>query len=129
MKKQDRKRHVPMRTCIVTRQKFPKNELIRLVRNTEGEVKVDKTGKLSGRGASITMDVEVFDQAIKRKSLKHALKLDKALTKEQSEKLRQEFVAFVDEKKLRPKYNQPIKIRVSKDKFLEATGQDTVSGK
>lgn len=42
---------IPMRSCIVTREKLPKNELIRVVRDNSGYVFLDKTFKANGRGA------------------------------------------------------------------------------
>lgn len=53
---------IPMRTCVVTREKLPKKELIRIVR-TEDKVVVDKTGKLNGRGAYLKIDKDVFEKA------------------------------------------------------------------
>ncbi len=38
-------RKIPMRTCVVTREKYPKQELIRVVKNSDGKVFVDLTGK------------------------------------------------------------------------------------
>ena len=61
-KKVKRKKHVPMRMCIVTHQRKPKMELMRLVRVND-KVKVDLLGKERGRGANISMDLEVFDIA------------------------------------------------------------------
>ena len=42
---------VPCRTCVVSKEKLPKKELVRIVRTPEGEVKIDETGKMNGRGA------------------------------------------------------------------------------
>ena len=42
---------IPMRSCLVTRERLPKQELIRVVRTPEGNVVVDTTGKVNGRGA------------------------------------------------------------------------------
>ena len=42
---------IPMRSCVITHEKFPKKELIRVVRTPEGTVIVDETGKSNGRGA------------------------------------------------------------------------------
>ena len=36
---------IPMRTCVITGEKLPKKELIRVVRNPEGNVVVDESGK------------------------------------------------------------------------------------
>ncbi|MBN6206634.1 YlxR family protein [Ralstonia pickettii] len=57
------KRKVPERKCIVTGEMKPKKELIRVVRNKEGEVFVDPTGKKNGRGAYLTGTLEVIRQA------------------------------------------------------------------
>ena len=57
------KRKVPERKCIVTGEMRPKNELIRVVRNKEGEVFVDQTGKKNGRGAYLTKNLEVINKA------------------------------------------------------------------
>lgn len=57
------KRKVPERKCVVTGEMKPKKELIRVVRNKEGEVFVDPTGKKNGRGAYLTKTVEVIEQA------------------------------------------------------------------
>lgn len=69
-------RKIPMRTCIVTKEKLPKMELIRVVRTPEGEVKIDETGKLNGRGAYLKKDLEVFEKAKKSKILNRHLEID-----------------------------------------------------
>ena len=51
---------IPLRSCVVTREKLPKQELIRVVRTPEGSVIVDTTGKANGRGAYLKKDREVF---------------------------------------------------------------------
>ncbi|MHA8138466.1 RNase P modulator RnpM [Lactobacillaceae bacterium Scapto_B20] len=63
-----RRRKIPMRKDIVTGEMAPKKELIRVVRDKEGNVSIDKTGKKSGRGAYITMDVEVAKLAKQKKT-------------------------------------------------------------
>ena len=42
---------IPMRKCVVTQERFPKKELIRVVRTPEGQVEIDLTGKRNGLGA------------------------------------------------------------------------------
>ena len=69
-------RKIPMRTCIITKEKLPKMELIRVVRTPEGEVKIDETGKLNGRGAYLKKDVEVFKKAKKSKILDRHLEAE-----------------------------------------------------
>ena len=67
---------IPMRMCSVTRERFPKSELIRVVKTTEGEVKVDLTGRLNGHGTYIKKDIEVLEKAKKTKALSHALETE-----------------------------------------------------
>jgi len=67
---------IPMRMCSVTRERFPKQELIRVVKTPEGEVKIDLTGKLNGHGAYIKKDLEVLEKAKKTKALSHALETE-----------------------------------------------------
>ncbi|MCF3942395.1 RNase P modulator RnpM [Oceanobacillus alkalisoli] len=57
------KRKIPERKCVVTGEMRPKKELIRIVRNKEGEVFVDPTGKKNGRGAYVTKTLEVIEKA------------------------------------------------------------------
>ena len=64
---------IPMRMCCVTRERFPKQELIRIVKTPEGEIKIDETGKINGHGAYIKKDLAVLEKAKKNKSLVNAL--------------------------------------------------------
>ena len=64
---------IPLRTCVVTREKLPKNDLLRIVRTPNGEVVVDESGKMNGRGAYIKKDVQVLEQAKKKKILERHL--------------------------------------------------------
>ena len=64
---------IPMRRCVVTNESFPKKELLRIVKNKEGEVKVDTTVKANGKGAYIKKDLSVLELAKKRNSLERAL--------------------------------------------------------
>ena len=66
-------RKIPLRTCVVTHESLPKQELLRIVRNPYGEVLVDETGKLNGRGAYIKKDLAVLEQAKKSKILEKRL--------------------------------------------------------
>lgn len=68
-----KQKKIPLRTCVITKEKLPKRELLRIVRTPEGEVKADETGKLNGRGAYIKKDVEVLQKAKKSKILEKRL--------------------------------------------------------
>ena len=59
---------IPMRTCVVTKEKLPKKELVRVVRTSEGVI-VDLTGKVNGRGAYLKLDRDVFLKAKNSKIL------------------------------------------------------------
>ena len=60
---------------IVTREQLPKQELLRIVRDKEGKVSVDQTGKLGGRGAYIKKDINVIEKAKKTKILERHLEV------------------------------------------------------
>ena len=64
---------IPMRSCVVTREKLPKGELLRIVRTTDGTIVADETGKINGSGAYIKKDSEVLLLAKKNKALERAL--------------------------------------------------------
>ena len=68
-----KQRKIPLRTCVVTGEKLDKRELLRIVRDKDKIVKVDLTGKMNGRGAYIKKDVNVLNEAIKKKSLERKL--------------------------------------------------------
>ncbi len=63
---------IPMRMCTGCREMKPKRELIRIVKSSEGEIKLDATGKLNGRGAYICKCRECFVKAHKSDALSHA---------------------------------------------------------
>ena len=62
-------RRIPQRTCVGCRTVRPKRELIRVVRRPTGEIEVDFTGKVPGRGAYICPDVECLRAAVKGDAL------------------------------------------------------------
>ena len=67
---------VPMRTCIACRQSKPKKELIRIVRNKEGEYAVDRTGRLNGRGAYVCNCEECLKKLQSKKLLHKTFSAD-----------------------------------------------------
>ena len=66
---------IPMRRCLATNESFPKKELLRIVRTPEGEVKVDQTGKMNGKGAYLSRSMEALQIAKKKKVLDRALEV------------------------------------------------------
>lgn len=69
-------RKIPMRKCVVTQERFPKQSLIRVVRTPENEVIVDVTGKKNGHGAYIQKSMETLEKAKKSKALARALECE-----------------------------------------------------
>lgn len=66
---------VPMRTCVVTREKLPKCELLRIVKTDSGII-VDITGKVNGHGCYIKKDENVVLEAKKKKIFNRVLETD-----------------------------------------------------
>lgn len=75
---------LPSRTCIGCNTQKLKKELIRIVKNKAGEIKLDKTGKLPGRGAYICDDIECLNKAIRSKRLERCfeMKIEEAIYEE-----------------------------------------------
>lgn len=67
---------IPLRSCTVTKEKLPKQELLRIVKDKEGNISVDLTGKSNGRGAYIKKDINVLEVAKKKKVLSRALETE-----------------------------------------------------
>lgn len=68
-------RHIPERTCVVCRGKKPKSQLTRIVRTPAGEVEVDPTGRMDGRGAYICANLDDWVEGVRKGKLAHALKV------------------------------------------------------
>lgn len=71
-----KQKKIPLRQCIITREKLPKQELIRIVKNKDNEVSVDLSGKLNGKGAYLKRDIEVIKKAKQNKRLNGALEIN-----------------------------------------------------
>ena len=72
----DTQRKAPIRTCVSCRSSSVKNELIRIVRDADGKVCVDRSGKMPGRGAYLCGAKECFARAIKTNKLARALRCE-----------------------------------------------------
>ena len=68
-------KNIPQRTCTVCRKQKNKNELLRIVKTSDGIV-VDKTGKVNGHGCYIKRDIEVLNKARKNKILNRIFECD-----------------------------------------------------
>lgn len=65
-----------MRKCLASGESVPKKDLLRIVRTPEGEVKVDTTGKLNGKGAYLKKSLEALEIAKKKNLLSPALEVN-----------------------------------------------------
>jgi len=76
----------PQRTCMGCNEKKDKKDLIRIVKNKDNEISIDRTGKKEGRGAYICDDVNCLEKVIKSKRLERVLEIP--ISKEIYESLR-----------------------------------------
>ncbi|MCT4595626.1 MAG: YlxR family protein [Anaeromicrobium sp.] len=67
-----RAKKIPLRQCLGCMESKPKKELIRVVRSKDGQISIDKTGKLAGRGAYICDDIQCFNKLKKKRGLNRA---------------------------------------------------------
>ena len=67
---------IPMRSCVVTKEKCEKRDLLRIVRTPDGNFIVDFTGKSNGRGAYLKKDIDVINKAEKTKILERVLEVE-----------------------------------------------------
>ena len=66
---------IPLRRCVVTKEQLPKKELLRIVRDKDGNVFPDITGKANGHGAYIKKDLNTLNIAKDKKILERALEV------------------------------------------------------
>ena len=78
-------KHIPQRTCVACRKVKAKQELIRIVRISDGNVEVDTTGKKAGRGAYLCRAQECWEAGVKTGRLEHTLRT--SLTQDNREQL------------------------------------------
>ena len=64
---------IPMRQCLGCHEMKPKTGLIRIVRSSQGEILLDRRGKIQGRGAYVCADAACIKRAIKTRALERAL--------------------------------------------------------
>ena len=62
-------KNIPQRTCIGCNLKKDKRELIRIVKDKDGNISIDRSGRANGRGAYICDDIKCLEKAIKTKRL------------------------------------------------------------
>lgn len=79
---------IPMRKCLGCNEMKEKRSLIRVVRDPQGEISLDLTGKKSGKGAYICRSVECYKSAVRSKRFEKAFSC--AIPKEVYEKMQEE---------------------------------------
>ena len=67
---------IPQRTCIGCNIKKDKKDFIRIVKDKENNISIDKTGKKNGRGAYICDNIECLEKAIKNKKIEKSFKMN-----------------------------------------------------
>ncbi|MDA3732628.1 YlxR family protein [Niameybacter massiliensis] len=82
---------IPLRKCTGCGEMKDKREMIRIVRDSEGNFSLDFTGKKAGRGAYICKNIDCLTQAEKNKGLERSYKT--SVDKEIYNQLRKEFEA------------------------------------
>ncbi|MDW8768430.1 YlxR family protein [Streptococcus suis] len=85
-------RKIPLRKSVVSGEIIDKRDLLRIVKNKEGQVFIDPTGKANGRGAYIKLDNDEANQAKKRRVF------DRSFSMEVTEEFYDELIAYVDHK-------------------------------
>ncbi len=76
----------PQRTCMGCNAKKDKRDLIRIVKNKQNQISIDKTGKKEGRGAYLCPDIQCLEKVIKSKRLEKVF--DMKISQEINENLR-----------------------------------------
>lgn len=71
-----KQKKIPLRMCVVTRERYEKRELLRIVRTPDGDVLIDETSKMNGKGAYLKKDADVINKAKKNKILDRALEVE-----------------------------------------------------
>ena len=85
---------IPMRRCTGCGEMKEKKDLIRVVRTPEGDIRIDQTGKIIGRGAYLCDDASCLRKAQKKRSLQRSL--DTAIPDEIFDELHKRWEVFQD---------------------------------
>ncbi len=70
-----KERKLPLRKCVITGEQHPKMEMFRVVREPDGNVVIDSTGKVRGHGVYLCKDETVIANAKKKKVLNRFLEV------------------------------------------------------
>ncbi|GKQ42613.1 DNA-binding protein [Companilactobacillus sp. RD055328] len=70
-----KQRKVPMRKDLLTNEMFPKKQMVRIVKNKEGQIAIDPTGKMPGRGAYVGLDPQAVKKAKDKNTIEKAFQV------------------------------------------------------
>jgi len=115
-----KQKHVPLRTCIACRTKSPKREMVRIVKDGEGNVFIDAKGKVRGRGANLCANAECLDKALEKKIIASALRLESPLSEQLISDLKSQFNQVLHEREFR-EGNKKVVYRVLKNDLLKSS--------
>lgn len=68
-----KQKKVPLRKCVVSNEMKPKKEMVRVVKDKEGNVTIDPSGRQNGRGAYVSLDPAILDTAREKHGLDRSL--------------------------------------------------------
>jgi predicted RNA-binding protein YlxR (DUF448 family) len=71
-----KKSSTPIRRCLVTGEQLPKQTLLRIVLTPQGQLSIDPSGKLNGRGAYLQKNVDLIDRLKKGQYIKKQFAMD-----------------------------------------------------
>lgn len=66
---------IPMRSCVMCRDKVEKRELLRIIRNTDGKIEFDPTGKKNGRGVYLCRKESCIQSVKNRQKITNSLEI------------------------------------------------------
>ena len=90
-----KKKKTPTRLCVGCHEKYPKKELIRIVKTPDEEVKLDDTGKMNGRGVYICKNEDCLNEVLKKNKLQKSLK--KEIKDETKEEIKKKYFELIGE--------------------------------
>lgn len=85
-------RKIPLRKSVVSGEIIDKRDLLRIVKNKEGQVFIDPTGKANGRGAYIKLDNAEAAEVKKKQAFNRAFSMEVA------PEFYDELIAYVEHK-------------------------------
>lgn len=69
-----KRRHVPLRKCIVCSQMKAKHELLRMVKLQDGKMYLDELANISGKGGYICKNKGCLETAVNKKRIEKVFK-------------------------------------------------------